>query len=431
MQNTRSHSSHRWRTALISVGLIGLTLAGILGYWWSSAMRVPVVSIPTPVMPNPNAFDFYVAAGKAVVNDKQIGDAFGSKPKVVYAHTQKEALVRSNLGVINTIHQGFTHPYLNPPGRSFDTQFPYFSRFRALSRLMSLQAQARAEGGDWSGAVESNLDAVRMGSDIPYGSALIGSLVGIACQAIGRKPMWDVVDHLNLPQSHAAIDRLTTIMERQCPYVDTLQEEKWAMQASLLELFREPKKLHSLLGDKKEETQGLSNLSYLIFSKSRIMGNYTNYMDQLMVLARQPYGLHLPAPPIPSDPFNKIIMPVFAQARLKDIDNRTQNGLLLVTLALHAFQLEHGHYPAALTELAPAYLKSLPQDPFGKQGTFQYHLQGRQYVLYSVGPDGKDDGGVPIDDPQHAESPDNTNPDARYFVNQDSRGDVVAGKNRY
>jgi hypothetical protein len=114
------------------------------------------------------------------------------------------------------------------------------------------------------------------------------------------------------------------------------------------------------------------------------------------------------------------------EGRIKDVVCETQNGLLLVVLALHAYRLEHGHYPASLAELAPAYLKKLPDDPFALQGTFQYRLDSNNYVLYSVGPDGKDDGGKPIDDPKKAAD---ANPNARYSIEKNSVGDVVAGKN--
>ncbi len=299
---------------------------------------------------------------------------------------------------------------------------------------MSLQGKVRAAKGDWSGASDSYLDAIRMGEDIPHGSVLIGELVGIACQAIGRRPMYDTIDHLNAAQSRAVAQRLETVMSRHFSYADTLQEEKWFGQAALLELFYDSKKRNAVIAAESNGNssasaeQSMAMLFFLAYGKSRIMNNYTNYMDKSIAMGRQPFGLHLTSPPLPSDPINRALVPVFSQARLKGVDSETQNGLLLVMLALHAYQLEHGHYPALLAALAPSYLKSLPNDPFAVQGTFQYHVKGKNYLLYSVGPDGKDDGGTPIDDATQAT---NSNANARYFVNMNSTGDVVAGKNVY
>ncbi|MCW3100054.1 MAG: hypothetical protein JWL77_5672 [Chthonomonadaceae bacterium] len=437
MQNPRHSpaSNSTRRTALISLGLIGAMMVGLIGFWWTEAMKTPVVTIPTPALPNPNAFDFYVGAGNAVVNDKQIGNAVGTKPVVVYTLAQKEALVQQNLGVINTLHQGFAYSYLNPPARSFDVLFPYYAKFRSVARLLSLRGQVQAAKGDWAGANDSYLDAIRMGEDIPHGSILIGELVGIACQAIGRRPMWNVVAHLNAAQSRAAATRLQSIIDRHFTYADTLQEEKWFGEAGLLEVLNNTKKRNALFtpADTTGSTgtasvQSMTILLYLAYSKTRIMNNYTNYMDANRKLMQQPYGLHLPPPPLPNDPFTSVLVPVFSQARMKDVDSETQNGLLLLTLALHAYRLEHGRYPVSLTELTPAYLKRLPDDPFAVQGTFKYLVKGGRYVLYSVGPDGKDDGGTPIDDLKQASS---SNPNSRYFVNEHSVGDVVAGKNVY
>ena len=71
-------------------------------------------------------------------------------------------------------------------------------------------------------------------------------------------------------------------------------------------------------------------------------------------------------------------------------------------LALRAYRLEHGAYPATLAALTPAYLKQIPNDPFAASGPLHYKRQGSKYVLYSIGPDGKDDGGKPIFDATQA-----------------------------
>lgn len=424
------------RNAITGCGLIGGLFILLIGLWWAAAMKNPMVKIPTPVMPTPNAFDFYVTAGNALVNDKQISDAISSKPTVVYTWAQKETMVQQNAGAINTLHQGFAYPYLNPPARSASALFPYYSRFRAMARLLELSGQVKAQKGDWSGAMDSYLDAVQLGEEAPHGSVLIGELVGVAAQAIGRRMMWDSVEHLNVAQSRATAARLESIMEKHFEFAKTLEEEKWFGQSALLELFRDPKASSTLFntgnGGADPNAESVANAKtafiFLVYNKRWIMHNYTNYMDRSIERARQPYALHLSAVPMPNDPINNMMLPAFSTAQLKDVTNRTQNGLLLVMLALHAFQAEHGHYPAALTELAPAYLKRLPADPFGTQGTFQYHVRGKSYTLYSIGPDGKDDGGKVIDDVRMAHS---TNKNARYYINENSIGDAVAGKNRY
>jgi hypothetical protein len=64
-----------------------------------------------------------------------------------------------------------------------------------------------------------------------------------------------------------------------------------------------------------------------------------------------------------------------------------------VALALSAFRAASGEYPQDLAELAPAYLKAVPVDRFTER-PLVYHHEGGGYVLKSVGPNGKDDGGT-------------------------------------
>jgi len=64
-------------------------------------------------------------------------------------------------------------------------------------------------------------------------------------------------------------------------------------------------------------------------------------------------------------------------------------------LGLRLYQLDHdGDLPAALSELAPTYLPTIPSDPMRADGkSFVYLPRATPPILYSVGIDGKDDGG--------------------------------------
>jgi hypothetical protein len=71
---------------------------------------------------------------------------------------------------------------------------------------------------------------------------------------------------------------------------------------------------------------------------------------------------------------------------------RVERRLTDVALALAMFKAEHGAYPAALDELSPAYLASVPNDVFSEKPLiYARHADG--YALYSVGPNMTDDGG--------------------------------------
>ena len=71
----------------------------------------------------------------------------------------------------------------------------------------------------------------------------------------------------------------------------------------------------------------------------------------------------------------------------------TQFRLLATELAARAFHLDHGRYPESLEELVPELLAIVPRDPFGSSNLV-YRVNEKTFSLYSIGPDGKDDGGV-------------------------------------
>lgn len=238
----------RWKKALAVTGspLAILVLVGLL--WAHNLNENPVVHVPTPVMPSPNAFDDYVAAGNSLRDEEKISLAITQRPgamaslrsKHIYSPAEKATLVAENNSALTRLRRGFSSPYLSPPARSIRDKFPYYSHERDLARLLYLQAQVRQSQGNWGGAADSSLDAIRLGEDVPHGSVMIGALVGIACQAIGRRPLWRDVDHLSASEARAAARRLEAIQAQRVPFADTMQEEEWFGQSVIIEIFRRP-----------------------------------------------------------------------------------------------------------------------------------------------------------------------------------------------
>jgi hypothetical protein len=74
-----------------------------------------------------------------------------------------------------------------------------------------------------------------------------------------------------------------------------------------------------------------------------------------------------------------------------------QQSNLRIAFALAAYRSEHNNYPSQLTELAPKYLRQVPLDLFSGK-TLPYSTSGGGYLLYSVGPNGKDDQARAYDD---------------------------------
>jgi len=411
----------------------------LFAVWWMAAEAPPAIRIPMPAMPNPNAFDTFELASSQLLEAKKIDTANYTAADAkragvaVLTLSDREKLVAENAPTLATLRQGLEQSYCNPPIRSFYARMPYYAKFRGLARFLALDAGVHLAKSDYGGAARSSMDAIAMGAQIPHGSTVIGGFVGIACQAIGRKTLWRDVDHLNADQVRDAVLRMEKIRQNELPVADILQQEKWAGQAGLMEFFRKknPGNLFALMstGPQTPQTPAVnsvaSSLFYLVYSKQRIMNDYTSFMDADIKRAKEPYRPQHEHTPVGHDPLVEILAPVSEGMVFKSLANRTQNGLLETTLALRAYKLAHGAYPATLADLSPQIMKTQPTDPFTAGQPFRYKRTGTSFILYSVGPDGTDDGGRPIDagpgnDPSNIQ---------RYRVDTGSKGDIVAGKN--
>ena len=94
-----------------------------------------------------------------------------------------------------------------------------------------------------------------------------------------------------------------------------------------------------------------------------------------------------------------LMMPAFRNVQ-KPYDRCEQTERnLRVACALAAYRADAGKYPAQLADLAPKYLDDVPDDLFSGRDLI-YKPEGKGYLLYSVGPNGTDDGGRgQFDDP--------------------------------
>jgi len=72
----------------------------------------------------------------------------------------------------------------------------------------------------------------------------------------------------------------------------------------------------------------------------------------------------------------------------------TQYKAVVTIFALKQWQREKGEYPEKLEELVEAdYLKEIPDDPYS-EGALRYERLQDGFMLYSVGPNFENDGGV-------------------------------------
>ncbi len=90
--------------------------------------------------------------------------------------------------------------------------------------------------------------------------------------------------------------------------------------------------------------------------------------------------------------FSGLLLPAVGKASMREAEIFARIRSATTALALERFRLANGALPKELSELVPRFLSHVPGDPFDGR-PLRYKLLPKGYVVYSVGPDGRDDGG--------------------------------------
>jgi hypothetical protein len=95
--------------------------------------------------------------------------------------------------------------------------------------------------------------------------------------------------------------------------------------------------------------------------------------------------------------FSQLLLPALVRAHVKEANHAALVRAGAAALAVERFRLAHSNaLPDSVEQLTPTCCETVPTDPCdGKP--LRYKTHGASYVVYSIGSDGQDDGGVAWD----------------------------------
>lgn len=96
-------------------------------------------------------------------------------------------------------------------------------------------------------------------------------------------------------------------------------------------------------------------------------------------------------------PLIRLLFPALGRAAKAGHEARMKRDGACVGLALEVFKRRTGAYPAALSEMVPGLLPEVPHDRYDG-APIRYRVRDGRPEVYSVGKNGKDDGGVLVGD---------------------------------
>lgn len=378
--------------------VVALLLAA--GICSGQGLEIPVPEYPE-LAPDDNAFTYYEQATQLFPEDKAWDELYTEA--LGWDAEEIETVVLDALDILETFREGVGKECVMPGPIDFSTLFPYLAEFRSLTRLLMLESVLHEQNEDYASAVDSYCDALTLGNDMARRGPIIHKLVNIACHNMALSRIRRAAP--SLAEDTEALDgliaRLPEFEDRTVPMSETLATEYHCIIASLDEAEGDPAEGALLM-----EGTGVRNAAaHIPGAKDAV----NTYFAQLIAVCKMDYWRFA----TPEDdgiagatnPLARQIVPAIASIRERGVRHRADIRGTLLVLALERYFAEHGDYPEALDLLTPETLEKLPIDPYSGED-FRYALEeDLEYLLYSVGKDMNDDGGLP---PMEAEpdSPD-------------------------
>jgi hypothetical protein len=333
----------------------------------------------------------------------------------------------------------------NRPGGLLGALLPGVQKCRELARALAARAMLRAEEGKLDEAWQDLLACHRLGRLVGRGATLIEALVGIAVDSIASNADLAYLERANLTSAQAR-ERLKDLqaLPPMPPMADKINLGERFMYLDCAQLIRrggmgmlEDRGLGSARKPNAEELRALGMIDW-----GPALRNGNRWYDRMAA------ALRLQDRADREKEFDRIeadlkalkkevmeqgnlanrVKLLFAKDKPREIGKAIGNvliGLLVpavrkvqsahdrteqvqrnlrVAFALAAYRADHRRYPARLDDLAPKYLAKVPGDLFSGRALV-YRPAGEGYLVYSVGVNGKDEGGRWYDDDPPGDDP--------------------------
>ncbi len=275
--------------------------------------------------------------------------------------------------------------------------FEIYAAAREMARQIYQEAAARTADGDAMGAAQSDLTALRLGAQISRGS-MIQELVGVAISAIARKSFAQHAALLDVAQSREVAQAWQQVLAQMPTYAEVLRDEEKSQLVFMRQNiagFNDPKLRAQAQAEldkgKLDETNATWMRQMLALSPTEIEADFHAIFDRAVARAATPYFVAIKAEPLrganalTNTTADLLNGPALRFSIERDI---IANRLLVAALKLHAAKLETGAYPQTFDAGIDPFSPTLAPLIYKRAGDF--------YVLYSVGPDGKDEDGAEI-----------------------------------
>ncbi len=306
---------------------------------------------------------------------------------------------------------------------------PKLSVFRNLTRALLWRARIRAEQGRFKDAFEDVKSCYCFGQHTRGDKTIIEQLVGISIEALSVRTIRDIVGNYEIDSTILAdFQRYFEQIIADENFAISFEAEKLCMYDEIQRCFTSDRfgkghlylprfrKISDLAGN-YENKEGIGDfIVVLLYSAPYLFGQPNkeetlksvnalyDYFEQLSL--KTAVQRHAESDAI-DDKFKElvngnILLDIFTPAlgRVIEIGNRVpvEVRATLTMIAIFRYNRDTGRFPQNLNQMVTAgYLKQLPIDSYSDK-PLVYKKTEDNFILYSFGPDFKDDDGVSAKD---------------------------------
>lgn len=270
---------------------------------------------------------------------------------------------------------------------------PHAQQLRAGARLLALESVVAAHRGQTDAAVDATAAIFAAARSLEQEPVLISQLVRMALGAMARQRIQWLLSAVTLDDHQLArLDAELAASDYQKPLRQGLLGER----------------VIGIVGFENPETlweAGVVDLRSLTGSGDQAM--YLKLMDEMIAAAEKTGPERQEAIDAAEMrlrqlagttsarlkyPLTLLLLPALSAAGQAATRNEAERDAARVAVAIERFRLREGRLPEKLDELVPDFLASVPSDPFGTW-PLRYRADETEYLVYSAGPNGVDDGG--------------------------------------
>jgi len=298
----------------------------------------------------------------------------------------------------------FEHNYAQP---SINELLPEIEQMRAGSRLMTLDARYRVSQKDARGALEDVNCIFAMAAHTRFEPLLISVLSAAAIDSVAAGMLAEVLTSTR----PTAEDLAALAIEESAPYQRSMARAFRMEEAFVLGFFstatEDSEALRAANAPPALVVEPFASV-WRVFLLPDDIASYRRAMRHYAVWTARPYReTHADCEKWEQEfrskeagLFTHLLVPALSGAVKRASEADAHHLLACTAVAVEKYRAKTGQPPDRLNKLVPGYLDAIPKDPFDGKPLRMAVSQGG-ILLYSIGPDLKDEGGAPWNDEKH------------------------------